>query len=107
MILEDSCRKALKKRIGNSEIDDELADILIESAQNAICDLIGREMFPERLYDVCVELALIAYNRAGMEGESSRSEGGVSISFEGLSPLMLKRLENYPRRVGVIHASND
>ena len=73
-------------------------------AGNAVCDLTGRDIVPERLTDVQVELAIIAYNRRGTEGESSRSEGGISQSFESLSPLMLARLKNYPRKVGVVYA---
>lgn len=73
-------------------------------AGNAVCDLTGRDAVPERLTDVQVELAIIAYNRRGTEGESSRSEGGISITFEDLPPLMRKRLTNYPRKVGVVYA---
>lgn len=76
----------------------------LEDAANAVCDLTGRDEVPERLVDVQVELAIIAYNRRGTEGESSRSEGGISRSFEDLSPLMLARLKNYPRKVGVVYA---
>ena len=76
-------------------------------AGNAVCDLVGREAVPERLLDVQVELAIIAFNKRGAEGESSRSEGGISRSFEALSPLMQKRLLNYPRKVGVIRATYD
>lgn len=79
----------------------------LADAENAVCDLTGREAVPERLLDVQVELAIIAYNKRGAEGESSRSEGGISRTFEELPPLMLKRLMNYPRKVGVIRAVND
>lgn len=79
----------------------------LEDAGNAVCDLIGRDKVPERLVDVQLELAIIAFNKRGAEGESSRSEGGISRSFEALPPLMLKRLNNYPRKVGVIRAIND
>lgn len=79
----------------------------LEDAGNAVCDLIGRDKVPERLVDVQIELAIIAFNKRGAEGESSRSEGGISRNFEALPPLMLKRLNNYPRKVGVIRAIND
>lgn len=78
----------------------------LADAENVVCDLTGRETVPERLLDVQVELAIIAYNKRGAEGESSRSEGGISRTFEELPPLMLKRLMNYPRKVGVIRAVN-
>lgn len=84
--------------------DKEFVLQALEDAANAVCDLTGRDIVPERLTDVQVELAIIAYNRRGTEGESSRSEGGISQSFESLSPLMLARLKNYPRKVGVVYA---
>lgn len=87
--------------------DKEFILQALDDAANAVCDLTGRETVPERLVDVQIELAIIAYNKRGAEGESSRSEGGVSRSFEALSPLMQKRLLNYPRKVGVIRAAYD
>ena len=78
----------------------------MKKAGNAICDLIGRDVVPDRLLDVQAELAVIAYNKRGAEGEASRSEGGISRTFQDLPPLMLKRLENYPRKVGVIRATD-
>lgn len=96
-------------RLGGEIPPEDLSQVnqLIEDAGSAVCDLIGRDEVPPRLIDVQVELALIAYNRRGAEGESSRSEGGISRSFEGLSPLLLKRLQSYPRKVGVVHAADE
>lgn len=105
--------QALIERFGNrlgGEIPPEdLIGVnqLIEDAGSALCDMIGRDEVPPRLYDVQVELAIIDYNKRGAEGESSRSEGGISRSFEDLPPRMLERLKNYPRKVGVVHAVND
>ena len=87
--------------------DKEFVLQALDDAANAVCDLTGRETVPERLIDVQIELAIIAYNKRGAEGESSRSEGGISRSFEELSPLLQKRLLNYPRKVGVIRAAYD
>lgn len=97
-----------QKRFGAlvPEADKEFVLQALADAENAVCDLTGRETVPPRLLDVQVELALIAYNKRGAEGESSRSEGGISRSFEGLPPLMLARLKNYPRKVGVVRAVN-
>lgn len=78
----------------------------LKKAGNDICDLIGRDFVPDRLFDIQVELAVIAYNKRGAEGEASRSEGGISRTFQDLPPMMLARLKNYPRKVGVIRAVN-
>lgn len=82
-------------------IRDELANALLLRAENTILDITGRKSVPQQLIDVQAELAVIFYNKLGAEGESSRSEGGISRSFDELPPIMLKRLMNYPRKVGI------
>lgn len=96
--------KALTGIADNSE--DSLIKVLLADAAEAICDYIGRDSVPERLVSVQVQLAVMAYNKRGAEGESSRSEGGISQSFDGLPPELLRRLKNYPRKVGVIYAAD-
>lgn len=95
----------LKVRLGIADDkQDKLLTVLLSSAEDTVLDLIGREILPARLVSVKVELALIAYNAQGAEGESSRSEGGISRSFvDGLPREMQERLKNYPRKVGVLH----
>lgn len=76
--------------------------------EDTILDVIGRDELPARLVSVQTELAVIAYNRQGAEGETARSEGGISRSFvSDLPPDLQKRLQNYPRKVGVIRANDD
>lgn len=101
--------ETLKIRLGISdEKQDGLLTVLLFSAEDTILDVIGREELPARLVSVQVELAVIAYNRQGAEGETARSEGGISRSFVfDLPPDMQKRLQNYPRKVGVIRANDD
>ena len=79
----------------------------LEDAEETVLDFIGRDKLPARLDSVVVELAVIAYNKLGAEGASSRSEGGISISFDDLPPDIRKRLDNYPRKVGVIRAHKE
>lgn len=90
-------------RLGYPDVSDLLIADLLESAEAYILDRIGRDVLPERLKGVQLELALIAYNRLGAEGESSRGEGGISRSFEALPPTIEKQLQSYPRKAGVIH----
>ncbi len=85
---------------------DELIALLLEDAGEAVCDYIGRDSVPERLRSVQVQLAVMAYNKRGAEGESSRSEGGISQSFDGLPPEMRERLKNYPRKAGVLYSAD-
>ncbi len=88
--------------LGEDPGNDRLLEALLSDAADAVCDYIGRDAVPERLVSVQVQLALIAYNKRGAEGESSRSEGGISQSFDGLPPEMLARLKNYPRKARVL-----
>ena len=99
----------LKIRLGVSDnTRDGLLSLLLSEAQDTILDIIGREELPARLISVQVELAVIAYNKQGAEGESARSEGGISRSFiDGLPDDLKQRLKNYPRKVGVIRAADE
>lgn len=85
---------------------DGLIALLLKDAGEAVCDYIGRDSVPERLRSVQVQLAVMAYNKRGAEGESSRSEGGISQSFDGLPPEMRERLKNYPRKAGVLYSAD-
>ncbi len=85
---------------------DGLITALLSDAEDSVRDYIGREEVPERLVSVQVQLAVIAYNKRGAEGESSRSEGGISQSFDGLPPELMARLKNYPRKAGVLYTAD-
>lgn len=85
---------------------DRLITALLSDAEDSVRDYIGRDVVPERLVSVQVQLAVIAYNKRGAEGESSRSEGGISQSFDGLPPELLARLKNYPRKAGVLYTAD-
>lgn len=85
---------------------DGLITALLSDAEDSVRDYIGREEVPARLISVQVQLAVIAYNKRGAEGESSRSEGGISQSFDGLPPELLARLKNYPRKVGLLYTAD-
>lgn len=85
---------------------DGLITALLSDAEDSVCDYIGRDEVPARLVSVQVQLAVIAYNKRGAEGESSRSEGGISQSFDGLPPELLARLKNYPRKAGVLYTAD-
>ncbi len=85
---------------------DGLITALLSDAEDSVCDYIGRDEVPTRLVSVQVQLAVIAYNKRGAEGESSRSEGGISQSFDGLPPELLARLKNYPRKAGVLYTAD-
>ncbi|MCQ2463991.1 MAG: phage head-tail connector protein [Oscillospiraceae bacterium] len=83
--------------------EDGTLNALLETAVDTILDYIGRDELPPRLESVVVQYAVILYNQMGAEGETSRSQGGVSQSFlNDLPPALLRRLKQYPRKVRVI-----
>lgn len=75
---------ALALRLGVTEdAQKEKLKGLIEDALILILDFTGRDDkdIPEPLYYYARQLAVISWNREGMEGETSRSEGGISQTF--------------------------
>jgi len=91
--------------------DDDSSDIKLEillgKAENILLDCLGRDTLPERLNDMVVQLAITMYNRLGNEGEEKRDENGISVSFSELvTDDMMRRLKNYPRKVGTLNAEN-
>ena len=69
----------LKKITGES--DEELLSSLLQMAEGEILSMTNRSKITDKLKPAVRKWALIAYNRMGMEGEASRSEGGISSAF--------------------------
>ncbi len=92
----------LKRRLGlgDNSKDALLGDLLTDAEQYVIA-YTGRASVPAVLNGVVVELAAMQYNRLGLEGESSHSEGGVSITVEAL-PQSVRQLLNRCRLAKVV-----
>ncbi len=69
----------LKKMTG--ETDEGLLQMLYENAEQEILALTNRTKLNTALKAAAEKWALIAWNRMGLEGESSRSEAGISSTF--------------------------
>lgn len=98
----DDMVNRLRRRIPDAPEDDktiELMEDLIMEAQDFILGYTCRQELPAQLEGTCVKLAAIEYNRLGIEGETSHSEGSVSRSVEtmpadikaALTPWVLAR----------------
>jgi hypothetical protein len=87
--------------------DVSFVNSLLNEAEDFTKDKIGRDTIPNRLDSAVVLLAVIAYNKRGAEGESSRSEGGISRAFDDLPVTLRERFNNYPRKVGTVYARDD
>ena len=83
----------LKKLTGES--DTELLSLLLEDAKDYVLSYTNRTELPPVLQKAVRDLAVIALNRLGTEGESSRSEGGESYSFEDAPKQIYGILDRY------------
>ncbi|WP_040192096.1 phage head-tail connector protein [Clostridium culturomicium] len=77
-------------------VEDSLLNQLLEDTEADILDYTNRNVMLPKMEAIQRELAIIYYNRLGSEGETSRSEGGISVSYE--MPEHIKdRLKAYRR----------
>lgn len=66
------------------DVQNAQLEALLEDAEGMILAYTGRSRLPRVLETAKVQLAAVLYNRAGMEGELSHSEGGVSRAMDAL-----------------------
>lgn len=92
---KDEAKKIASERLKSElGIDSEEATWLIEDAMVLVLDYTCREEIVSNLWFYVRQIATIAYNRQGTEGETSRSEGGVSQTFNEDIPLNIQRSLN-------------
>lgn len=95
----------LKARL--NEKDTTLLEQLLEDAEAEILDYCNRDVLLPRMLGLQRELAIIYYNRLGSEGEASRSEGGVSVSYSTDIPENIKRRLTSFRRLKAVRLANE
>lgn len=78
---------------GQEESLDSLLEALLDQAGDLICGYTGHALVPEALLGAQLRLAVIAFNRLGMEGESYRHEGGLTLHSEALPKDLLSLLK--------------
>ena len=83
----------LKRLTG--ERDEVLLQILLDDAEQFVLSYTGRTRIVTGLEKAVRDLAVIALNRMGTEGESGRSEGGESYSFDAAPPRIYDVLNRY------------
>lgn len=77
---------------------DELLNIYLEDAKDTILELTHLSELPASLLGTQVDLAIIYFNKQGIEGQTAHSEGGVSRSFEeGLPKEILRKIKSVRR----------
>ena len=82
---------------------DSLLNIYIRQAKQQILTYCNRSNVPEALDDVHIQLAIVYYNRRGLEGEASRTEGAITQTFDKDIPAYLMSQLNYYRVAKVPH----
>lgn len=96
-----------KLKIKLQEDNEELLTLLLEDAEYEILDYTNRLELLPKMEGLQRELAIIYYNRMGSEGESSRSEGGVSVSYSTDIPESIKSRLNAYRRLKAVGIANE
>ena len=86
------------------ESDEKLLSPFLSLAEGKILEFTNRSKMLDEFIPKQIEIAQAMYERRGMSGESSHSEGGISSTFidyeKMLKPLSSKRLA---RVGGVTH----
>lgn len=90
----DGLLSRLRARIPDGA-DDEMLVELLTDAESLCLGYLGRDKLPEACGSAVLRCACALYNRLGMEGESSHSEGGVAIATDGIPSEVRHMLAPY------------
>lgn len=88
--------KAIEKLMKlTGETDEELLELLLEDAEAFVLSYTNRSRIVTGLEKSVRDLAVIALNRMGTEGESSRSGAGESYNFDNAPKQIYDVLNRY------------
>ena len=96
-----------KLKLKLDESNDDILNLLLEDAEAEILDYTNRTELLPKMEGLQRELAIVYYNRMGSEGEASRSEGGVSVSYITDIPSNIKSRLNSYRRLKAVAIANE
>ena len=74
---------------------NELIGQYIKDAEYFILGITGQPVLPVALEGAQIDIAVGAWGKRGAEGESSHSEGGVSVTYDALPPALQALLRAY------------
>ncbi len=80
--------------IKNESKDDEL-NLILEDVKDDVLIWTNRKELPEVLNSVVRQIGVIRYNMQGVEGQTSHSEGGISLSFDDLPQSIQNTIIQY------------
>lgn len=81
----------IKRRIPDAR-DEALLNDLLEDAGKVICAYTMRGAVPEALEAAQIEIAVMIFNRVGMEGESTHDEGSIRRNADSLPEYLRRQL---------------
>ena len=84
-----------KMQILTGESNVDLLSLLLEDSKEFVLSYTNRMRLIPELAKTVRDLAVVAYNRRGTEGESGRSEGGESYSFDNAPKCIYDILNRY------------
>lgn len=84
-----------KLKILTGESDEELLSLLLADAEEYVLSYTNRKVLPDTLKKTVRDLAVVALNRMGTEGETGRSEAGESYSFDNAPKHIYDILNRY------------
>lgn len=82
-------------KIITGEKDEQLLSLLLQEAEEKILSLTNRSKMIYPLKPATREWAAVAYNRLGMQGETSRNEAGISSSFAEIPKEIEQAIKKY------------
>ena len=82
-------------KILTGERDEELVEVVLEDATDWVLAYAGRKKMIQELKKTVRDLAVIAINRMGTEGESSRTGAGESYNFDNAPKQIYDVLNRY------------
>lgn len=97
-MIDESLLEKFQRRLPDAPADEDARALyydLLEDAQTWVLAYTRRETLPEELAPIVMRLAVIAYNRMGIEGEQSHSEGGTSRTLETIPLDIREALASY------------
>jgi hypothetical protein len=72
---------------GDTSQDDDLL-LLLDDVSIDLLTWTNRSVLPDALGPTQRQIAVMRYNKQGVEGQNSHSEGGISRSFDDLTPSL-------------------
>lgn len=82
--------------LGNPDSDQvALLEVMYTDAEADVLSWTNRQTIPVGLEQVVRQVVIQRYNKQGIEGQSSHSEGGVSRAFESLPADLQQTISQY------------